>query len=68
MNLLPIIEQFIQQVALGSIEIYNEASVQYELAILLRQRLEASYKVQLERNINYFELENKDDEPFKKKE
>lgn len=68
MNLLPIIQQFTEQIALGNIEIYNEDSVQYELAILLRQRLGASYQVQLERNVNYFKLENKDNEPFKKTE
>jgi len=68
MNLLPIIEQFAEQIASGSIEIYNEASVQYELAILLRQRLGTSYKIQLERNVSYFNLDNKDDESFKKTE
>jgi len=62
MDLLSLIEQFSQQVASRSIEIYNEASVQYELAILLRKQLDSSYKIQLERNINYFDLENKDDE------
>jgi hypothetical protein len=36
--------------------------------MLLRQRIDASYKVHFERNIGYFNLENKDDEPFKKKE
>ena len=68
MELLPIIQSFAQQVASGQVEIYNEASIQYELAILFRQRLGTSYKVQLERNINYFNLTNKDDEPFKKTE
>jgi hypothetical protein len=41
----------------GSIEIYNEASVQCELAIFLRQRMAREYKVQLERNIDYFGLD-----------
>jgi hypothetical protein len=41
----------------GQVDLYNEASVQYELAILLRYELGGSYKVQLERNIDYFELD-----------
>jgi hypothetical protein len=68
MNLLPIIEEFANHIASGDVEIYNEASVQHELAFLLRKRLGGSYKVQLERNVNHFCLENKDNEPFKKKE
>lgn len=68
MNLLPIVQEFIEKIGSGSIEIYNEASVQHELAYLLRQRLGASYKVQLEKNIGYFNLYNKDDESFKKSE
>ena len=43
------LDDFLGQVASEQIEIYNEASVQYELAILLRQALRASAKVQLER-------------------
>jgi hypothetical protein len=68
MNLLPIIEELVNHIASGHIEIYNEASVQYELAILLRKRVGSSYKVELERNISHFKLENKDDTAFKKKE
>jgi hypothetical protein len=68
MNLLPIIEQFTEQIASGQIEIYNEVSAQCELAILLRQRLGTSCKIQLERDISYFNLENKDGESFEKTE
>jgi hypothetical protein len=67
MELIPVIQSFAAQVAIGQVEIYNEASVQYELAILLRQRLGSAYKVQLERNISYF-FENKGTQSFRKKE
>ena len=51
--------EFMNQVSNGSIEIYNEFSIQFELAIFLRANLSKEYKIQLERNINYFGL-NKD--------
>lgn len=57
--------EFMNQVSNGSIEIYNEFSIQFELAILLRANLPKEYKIQLERNINYFGLEK---ENFLKKE
>ncbi|MGC9218696.1 MAG: hypothetical protein ACP5G8_04755 [Athalassotoga sp.] len=47
-----------------NVEIYNEFSVQFELAIFFRSQLN-NYKVQLERNVAYFGLK-KDD--FLKKE
>lgn len=56
---------FMKQVSDGSIEIYNEFSIQFELAIFLRANLPKEYKIQLERNINYFGL---DKEHFLKKE
>ncbi len=46
------------------IEIYNEASIQYELAFLLREK-SSEFKVQLERNVSYFGL---DKNKFIKKE
>jgi hypothetical protein len=56
MDLLPMFEEFAIKIATGDIEIYNEASIQYELAILLREKLVNTYKVQLERNIEHFGL------------
>ena len=61
-----ILDDFISQITKGKIEIYNEASVQYELAIFLREVIPKKYyKIQLERNVSYFKLEKK---KFKKKE
>lgn len=48
--------EFMNQVSNGSIEIYNEFSIQFELAIFLRKNLPKEYKIQLERNIHYFGL------------
>jgi len=48
--------EFMNQVSNGNIEIYNEFSIQFELAIFLRANLPKEYKIQLERNINYFGL------------
>ena len=53
-----IIEDFVSQIAKGKTEIYNEASIQYELAIFLREVI-PNYKIQLERNVSYFELNKK---------
>ncbi|OLN23953.1 hypothetical protein BTO30_00550 [Domibacillus antri] len=57
--------EFMDQVSSGNIEIYNEYSIQFELAIFLRANLPIEYKIQLERNISYFGL---DKENFLKKE
>lgn len=57
--------EFMNQVSNDGIEIYNEFSIQFELAIFLRANLPKEYKIQLERNINYFGL---DKEHFLKKE
>ena len=53
-----ILEDFVSQIAKGKTEIYNEASIQYELAIFLREVI-PNYKIQLERNVSYFELNKK---------
>lgn len=58
------LQEFIKKISDNEIEIYNEPSIQYELAIFLRQKL-PDYKIQLERNIGYFNL-NKNN--FEKKE
>lgn len=55
MEISYLVEEFIDKISDGKIEIYNEASVQYELAIFLRARLK-NYKIQLERNVTYFDL------------
>ena len=59
MTLLPHLKDFTGEVSIGRIEIYNEASIQYELAIFLRHRLDDKYNIQLERNIDYFNLDVK---------
>ncbi len=59
-----ILDEFALQITKGNIEIYNEASVQYELAIFLREKI-PNCKIQLERNVSYFKLNKKD---FVKKE
>ena len=59
-----LIDEFVSQITKDKIEIYNEASVQYELAIFLREKL-PNYKIQLERNVKFFNLEKKN---FIKKE
>ena len=53
-----ILDDFASQIAKGKTEIYNEASIQYELAIFLREVI-PNYKIQLERNVSYFELNKK---------
>jgi len=55
MDIIPLIEEFIQKIIRKEIEIYNEASIQYELAIFLRRNL-PDHKIQLERNVIYFGL------------
>ncbi|MEK6951561.1 MAG: hypothetical protein AABX29_00945, partial [Nanoarchaeota archaeon] len=59
-----LLSEFISKISSGELEIYNEASIQYELAIFLRQRL-PDYKVQLERNLSYFGLKK---QHFEKRE
>jgi hypothetical protein len=56
LDLLPYFKEFTDKIVRGKIEIYNEASIQYELAIYLRGILDNGYKIQLERNIKYFNL------------
>jgi len=53
MNTVSLIQEFIQKIIRKEIEIYNEASIQYELAIFLRNKL-PDHKIQLERNVSYF--------------
>lgn len=50
---------FINKISDGKIEVYNEFSVQFELAIFLREILPSNLKIQLERNIEYFNLKKR---------
>ncbi len=59
-----LIDEFVSHITKGKTEIYNEASVQYELAMFLREKI-PDYKIQLERNVKFFNLEKKN---FVKKE
>lgn len=54
LNLEPHLRSFFQLIQTGEVEIYNEASIQHELAIYLRRVLPAGFKVQLERNTAHF--------------
>jgi len=65
LDLLSDIKEFIEEIAKRKTEIYNEASVQYELAIFFRNKFQDYYKIQLERNIDYFGINKRD---FIKKE
>ncbi|CDX00850.1 Hypothetical protein DPCES_0963 [Desulfitobacterium hafniense] len=56
LNLISYLSDFLFKIKSGEIEVYNEFSVQFELAIFLRARLDNQYKIQLERNISLFDL------------
>jgi len=57
MQFLPHLKEFANEISRGIVEIYNEASIQCELAIYLQNCLGDKYKIQLERNIGYFNLD-----------
>jgi len=70
MEIKSLITEFVELIESGKVEIYNEASLQYELAIFLRNKY-PDHKIQLERNISYFglpKLKFEKKEKFKKKE
>ncbi len=50
------IARFIQSAGTGSIDIYNEFSLQHELGIFLRTQL-SDCKVEFERNVSHFNLD-----------
>jgi hypothetical protein len=52
MDFLPILQELVAEIKTDSIEPYNEACVQYELAFLLKQQLGTEYKIQLEMNVH----------------
>lgn len=53
-----LISDFMAQLGLGSVEIYNEFSLQHELGIKLRNAALAGWKIQFERNISFFGIES----------
>ena len=58
MNLtITTIDQFATEIASGNVEIYNEFSLQHELGIFLRNRSPKFCKVQFERNVSYFRMD-----------
>jgi hypothetical protein len=57
MELLQHLKKFVDEIAQGKIDLYNEPGIKYELAIYLRGCLGNKYKIQVERNIDYFDLE-----------
>ena len=59
MDLYGCITDFLARIGVSEVEIYNEASVQYELAIQMRATFGDALKVQLERNIGFFRLDSK---------
>jgi hypothetical protein len=54
LNLPSQIDEFFDQVRRGSVEIYNEFSLQHELGIYLRNSLPSEWKVQFERPVDHF--------------
>jgi hypothetical protein len=53
-----LIEDFFLYAQSTNIEIYNEFSLQHELGIFLRKKLQG-YRIQFERNVSYFTPDNK---------
>lgn len=53
MNIEEYIKAFFNKVALNSIEIYNEFSLQHELGIFFRDLVPKPYKVEFERNVKF---------------
>jgi hypothetical protein len=58
MDIQSLIENFVKYIKQEKVELYNEASVQYELAFYLRNKIK-NYKIQLERNVTHFHLEKR---------
>lgn len=49
------IDDFIEQIRIGHVEVYNEFSLQHELGLYLRNHIK-SQKIQFERNVSFFDL------------
>lgn len=57
-SIAPLIEQFMRSLGTGGVEVYNEFSLQFELAYHLRSELKASpLRVDFERPVSHFSLE-----------
>jgi len=55
MNIEQLMRDFIHLVEIGQVEIYNEFSLQHELGIYLRTKIN-NYKIQFERNTKFFRI------------
>src|SRR5437870_12865670 len=51
-----LIRRFFRLVTTGTVEIYNEFSLQHEVGVFLRSAVSPGYKVQFERPVDYFSL------------
>ncbi|WP_312355184.1 hypothetical protein [Aminipila sp.] len=58
LDLRKFVEDFFMYTQANKVEIYNEFSLQHEMGIFLRERLQG-YRVQFERNVSYFATDNK---------
>ncbi len=58
LDIRQLIEDFFLYAQSTNIEIYNEFSLQHELGIFLRKKLQG-YRIQFERNVSYFTPDNK---------
>jgi hypothetical protein len=57
MNFSTVIKKFIEYAKNNRLEIYNEFSLQFELAFYLRKVLGKNFKIQLERNTSFLNLQ-----------
>jgi hypothetical protein len=57
MELDELLKKFMEKIANGEVEVYNEFSLQHELGIFLRENL-PDYKIQFERNAKFFGIED----------
>lgn len=57
LDLRKVVEDFVMYAQANKVEIYNEFSLQHELGIFLRERLQG-YQVHFERNVSYFTPDN----------
>jgi hypothetical protein len=57
MKLDELLKKFMEKIANGEVEVYNEFSLQHELGIFLRENL-PGYKIQFERNATFFGIED----------
>lgn len=56
MDISVLISDFMNQIATGQLEVYNEFSLQHEMGIFLREKI-SDYKIQFERNTKYFGIQ-----------